>query len=177
MARWCATPCSFSSILGRVLPASGRWPVAANNMKPKEWVAPKARTKYRVSSDPCMATGIYREDGSIVTHVEVGSESEILASRRLATGVCDKYLQHDGVALQRGVGILAHPLDVALKAVNAIQGFGKLLLHCLKCGRAHSGDVSSNSQTNSVLVQCWRLKIWIAPARVKVTDFIHLMLS
>ena len=30
---------------------------------------------------------------------------------------------------------------------------------------------------NSVLVQCWKLNIWIAPASVKVTDFIQLMLS
>jgi hypothetical protein len=117
-------------------------------MKSTEWVAPKAGTKYRVLYDPSIATGIYREDGSIVTHVEVGSEDKILISRRLATGVRDKCLQHEGVSLQRRVGILAYPLQIALKGVNVLQGFGKLLLQCLKCRRAHSGDVSSNSQAN-----------------------------
>jgi len=40
--------------------------------------------------DRTLATGIYRiSDGSMVTHVEVGSESELRASRCLATGVRD----------------------------------------------------------------------------------------
>ena len=84
----------------------------------------------------------------MVTHVEVGSEREILASRSLATGVRDKRLQHEGIASQRRIGVLAHSLHIALKVGNAIKRIGKPLLQCVKCGRAHSGDVSSNSQTN-----------------------------
>jgi hypothetical protein len=138
----------FLILTGRNLPVSGCWPVAKNNMKATEWVAPKAGTKYRVLCDPSIATGIYREDGSMVTHVEVGSERKILASRSLATGVRDKCIQHEGIASQRRIGVLANSLHVALKVGNAIKRIGKLLLQCLKCGRAHSGDVSSNSQTN-----------------------------
>jgi hypothetical protein len=138
---------SFSSIMGRVLPVSGRWPVATNDMKSKQWVAPNAGTKYRVLCDPSIATGIYREDGSMVTHVEVGSESEILASRRLATGVRDKCLKHHGIALEGGVGILPNPLKIALKIINPVKSFGKLLLQRFKCGRVHNG--SSNSSTNA----------------------------
>ena len=117
-------------------------------MKSTEWVAPKAGTKYRVLCDPSIAPGIYREDGSMVTHVKVGSEAEILASRRLATGVRDKHLDHGGVPLQRRVGVLAHSLHITLNVGDAIKRVGKLLLQCLKCRRAHSSDVSSNSLAN-----------------------------
>jgi hypothetical protein len=82
----------------------------------------------------------------MVTHVEVGSECEILASRSLATGMRDKCLQHEGIASQRRISVLANPVHIALKVGNAIKRVGKLLLQCLKCGRAHSGDVSSNSE-------------------------------
>jgi hypothetical protein len=109
-------------------------------MKSTEWVAPNAEVKYRVACDPCIATGIYREDGSIVTHVEVGSENEIRASRSLATGVRDKSLQHEGIAAKCRVGIQAHSLNVALKIINTVKGFGKLLLQRFKCGRGHKGS-------------------------------------
>ena len=115
-------------------------------MKSTEWVAPKAGTKYRVLCDPSVATGIYQEDGSMMTLVKVGSEREILASRCLATGVCDKSLQHEGIAAKCCVGVLAHPFKIALKIISSVKGFGELLLQRFKCGRANNG--SENSPTN-----------------------------
>lgn len=118
--------------------------MAANDMKPKEWVAPKAESKYSVLCDSC----IDREDGSIVTHVDVGSEAEIRASRRLATGLRNKHVDYGCVPLERRIGFRTYVLNIALKAVYPIRRFSKLLLQYINCGRAHSGDVSSNSQTN-----------------------------
>jgi hypothetical protein len=116
-------------------------------MKPTEWVTPKTGLKYRVTSDPSIATGIYRDDGSMVTNVEIGSEREILASRRLATGVRDKRLKHVSIALDGFIRVLAYPGKFMLKIFNSLYRGCKLLLQRFYCGRAHKH--SDISETNA----------------------------
>jgi hypothetical protein len=117
-------------------------------MKSTEWVAPKAGTKYRVLCDPCIATGIRRISDGLPADISVEDNIKLRALGWTATSMADNTDENSGMPVQHYVGSLPHGLNLLLKCVNALQGFGKLLLQCLKCGRAHSGDVSSNSQTN-----------------------------
>lgn len=78
MARLVRCSSFFLIPTGRNLPVSGCWPVAANDMKPTEWVAPKAGMKYRVLCDPCAeGMGVLNADAdkNMVTGINHGSLS------------------------------------------------------------------------------------------------------
>ena len=133
---------------GRVLPLSGRWLVAANDMKSTEWVAPKAGTKYRVLCDPSIATGIRRISDGLPADISVEDNVKLRALGWTTTSMADNTNENRRMPVKHYIGSLPHGLNLLLKGVNTLQGFGKLLLQCLKCGRAHSGGVSSKSSTN-----------------------------
>jgi len=88
-------------------------------------------------------TGIYNNDGSMMTYIEIGSESEVLASRRLTTGVRDNDLQHEGVTSDGRIGVVSHLIKAALKRINSAKGFCKLFLERLKGRCGHGSNVVS----------------------------------
>ena len=144
------TSCSMSSFVVPVMEdGDGQYaihPVTGKRIdRPNEWKPPNPDLSWRVLSDPCIATGIYHADGSMMTHIEVGSESELRASRCLATGVRNKSGKHKGITPQCGVGVLSYSLQIRLKGVYAIKRLGKLILQCFKGRCAHGGIDSYSS--------------------------------
>ena len=143
------TSCSMSSFAVPVMEdGDGQYtihPVTGKRIdRPNEWKPPNPDLSWRVLSDPYIATGIYHADGSMMTHIEVGSESELCASRCLATGVRNKSGKHKGITPQCGVGVLSYSLQIRLKGVYAIKRLGKLILQCFK-GRCAHGGIDSHS--------------------------------
>lgn len=93
-----------------------------------------------------LPTGIYRADGSMVPpHVEVGSESENMASRGIATGVRYKGFDEERISANGRVRVLADSLNVVFKAFYAAKRFGKLVLQFFNGWICHRSNVSSEN--------------------------------